>query len=136
MKFLCAADLHLGRQPSRVPSAVLSSGVELTPAVAWRRLVSEAKAMRVDAVLIAGDVLDDEHDFFEAFGDLQAGVEELVASGVEVLAVSGNHDVEVLPRLAKAVPGLVLLGEGGRWEVRTFDDGTCTVHVAGWSYPS
>src|SRR5690606_3127574 len=51
-------------------------------------------------------------------------------------AVSGNHDVAVLPRLAAVVPGVKLLGQGGVWEVVTLTDATTTVHVAGWSYPS
>src|SRR5690606_1898120 len=80
--------------------------------------------------------LEDEHDYFEAYGDLRSGVEELVAAGITVLAVSGNHDVEVLPRLARAVPRLVLLGEGGRWESHTLDDGETTANVVGWSFPT
>lgn len=136
MKLLCAADLHLGRQPSRIGGPVRVLADELSATVAWRGLVASAIALEVTAVLLAGDVLDDEHDYFEAYGDLRAGVEELVAAGIGVFAVSGNHDVEVLPRLARAVPSLVLLGEGGRWEAHTLASESATVHLVGWSYPT
>ena len=109
---------------------------ELSASVAWQRLVDVAIEQRVTAVLLAGDVLDDEHDYFEAFGELKAGVERLVSAGIVVLAVAGNHDVEVLPRLARAVPELVLLGEGGVWQTETLRDDTGTVHVVGWSFPT
>lgn len=135
MKLLCAADLHLGRQPSRLP-AELRGRADLTSATAWRRLVAAALDHEVHAVLLAGDVLDDEFDYFEAYGDLRRGVEELVAAGITVLAVAGNHDVEVLPRLAQAVPELVLLGRGGSWEAHTMSDGEVTANVVGWSFPT
>lgn len=138
MKLLCAADLHLGRRPTRLPDEIGDTpGLEsdLSPQAAWRRLVDVAVAERVTAVLLAGDLLDDEHDYFETFGDLRAGVERLIDAGIGVLAVSGNHDVGVLPRLASAVPGLRVLGLGGVWEVATLTDDDVTVHVAGWSYP-
>lgn len=139
MKLLCAADLHLGRGPSRLPDELGDeSGVNpaVTPQAAWRQLVAFALSERVHAVLLAGDLLDDEHDFFGMYGALRSGVEQLIAGGVAVVAVSGNHDVSVLPRLAGAVPDLRLLGEGGVWEVATLSDGATTAHVAGWSYPS
>ena len=138
MKLLCAADLHLGRRPSRLPvelADIPGLQAELTPQATWRRLVDLAITEQVTAVLLAGDLLDDEHDYFETFGDLRAGVERLIDAGVAVLAVSGNHDVGVLPRLAAAVPGLTMLGAGGAWEVATLVDDDVTVHVAGWSYP-
>ena len=138
MKLLCAADLHLGRRPSRLPDEFDEAelAAALTPQAAWRALVDFAVAERVIAVLLAGDLLDDAHDFYGTFGDLQAGVERLVAAGIDVLAVSGNHDVEVLPRLARAVPALRLLGGEGAWEVATLTAGATSVHVAGWSFPT
>src|SRR5690606_32647583 len=124
---LCAADLHLGRQPSRLGGPVRSLAEELSGSVAWRRLIDAAIEHRVTAVLLAGDVLDDEHDYYEAFGELRAGGERLVGAGVAVVAVSGNHDVEVLPRLAQAVPDLVLLGDGGTWQADALGDDTGSV---------
>jgi len=139
MKLLCVGDIHLGRQPARLPAGLLDEikASELGPAAAWRRAVDFALADEVDAVLLAGDVVEQEDDFYEAYGDLRRGVDRLAAAGVPVLAVSGNHDVQVLPRLADAVPGFRLLGRGGRWEVRDVAgrDGRRCVQVLGWSFP-
>ncbi|HZW27693.1 MAG TPA: DNA repair exonuclease [Trueperaceae bacterium] len=133
MKLLCAADLHLGRQASRLPEDLPRAG--LSPAAAWRRLVDLAIAEGVVAVVLAGDVLDDENDFFEAFGDLRAGAQRLSDAGIRLVAVAGNHDVAVLPRLAQAVPGVSLLGAGGVWESLTLELGGSAVNLVGWSWP-
>ena len=139
MKLLCVGDIHLGRQPARLPAGLLDEikASELGPAAAWRLAVDFALADEVDAVLLAGDVVEQEDDFYEAYGDLRRGVDRLAAAGVPVLAVSGNHDVQVLPRLADAVPGFQLLGRGGRWEVLevTSRNGRRRVQVLGWSFP-
>lgn len=135
MELLCAADLHLGRQPSRVPARLRGSLVELGPAAAWRRLVDTAVERGVAAVLLAGDVVDDDSDFYEAFADLRAGVERLLAAGVQVVAVAGNHDVTALPRLAKLLPGFELLG-GGAWESARISAGGVSVNVVGRSFPA
>ena len=138
MKLLCVGDIHLGRQPSRLPEGVLDEirAGDLGPAAAWTRAVDFALETGTDAVLLAGDVVEQEDDFYEAYGDLRRGVDRLAAAGVPVLAVSGNHDVQVLPRLADAVPGFHLLGSGGKWEVEEVAgrDGR-HVRVLGWSFP-
>ena len=137
MRLLCAADIHLGRRPSRLPDALADHADELDPAAGWRRLVQTALDRGVDALLLAGDVVEQDDDFFEAFTDLRQGVERLTEAGVGVLGVAGNHDVRVLPRLADAVPGFVLLGRGGHWEEHRLQgaDGVC-VRVLGWSFPA
>ena len=138
MKLLCVGDIHLGRQPGRLPAGLLDElkASDLGPAAAWRLAVDFALADEVDAVLLAGDVIEQEDDFYEAYGDLRRGVDRLAAAGIPVLAVSGNHDVQVLPRLADAVPGFRLLGRGGAWEVQDVAgrDGR-RVQVLGWSFP-
>ena len=138
MRLLCVGDIHLGRLPSRLPAVLLdeTSARELGPAAAWRRAVDYAIEAQVDAVLLAGDVVEQEDDFYEAFGDLRRGVDKLAKAGVPILAVSGNHDVQVLPRLADVVPGFRLLGRGGCWEIADLEGsgGRC-VHVLGWSFP-
>ena len=137
MRLLCAADIHLGRRPSRLPDALADHADDLDPAAAWRRLVQTALDRDVDALLLAGDVVDQDDDFFEAFADLRQGVERLTEAGVEVLGIAGNHDVRVLPRLAEAVPGFTLLGRGGRWQEHRLrgSDGV-HVRVLGWSFPA
>lgn len=134
VKLLCTADVHLGRPPSRIPDGIDPAG--LTPAATWHRTVRYAIQEEVDAVLIAGDVVERDDDFYGAYPDLLDGATRLAQAGIETLAVAGNHDRHVLPRLARAVPQVRLLGAGGAWEIHELRgrDGTI-VDVAGWSFP-
>ncbi len=137
-RLLCVGDIHLGRRPSRVPDLSdhgVNSG-DLTPVAAWRRVVDIAIEQRVAAVVLAGDVVEADNQFFEAYGPLQAGVQRLVAAGIPVVAVAGNHDVQVLPRLADEIPGFKLLGRGGVWEQHVIAvGGVPIVRLLGWSFP-
>lgn len=136
MKLLCVADVHLGRSPARLHPDLATRAAHLGPAAAWRRAVDVALDERVNAVLLAGDLVDGGNDFFEAFSDLRQGVARLAEAGIEVVAVSGNHDVEVLPRLVAAVPQVRLLGAGGRWQAYDLEADGAAVRVVGWSFPS
>lgn len=134
---LCLGDLHLGVRPSRVPADADPAVVSV--AEVWRRAVERALREGVGLVLLSGDVVDRANRYFEAFGPLEAGLGRLAEAGVEVCAVAGNHDFDVLPRLADAVGSerFHLLGEGGRWERFTWRDrdGQARLHVDGWSFP-
>lgn len=98
--------------------------------------MDEALRQRVDGVLLVGDVVEQKNDFYEAFADLLQGVERLADSGVTVIGVAGNHDVDVLPKLADVLPSFRLLGREGVWQTTTVKgaDGV-SVRVAGWSFP-
>lgn len=135
LRLLAIGDLHLGRQPSRLPAELAPRARELGPAGAWERVVDAALAAGVDAVALAGDVVEREQDFFEAYRALRAGVERLAGAGIRVLAIAGNHDGAVLPRLAREVAGLELLGEGGAWQRVTLESGGETLSLWGWSFP-
>lgn len=138
MKLLCVGDIHLGRQPARLSDQLLEllRPQSLGPAAAWQRCVAEAIDRAVDAVLLAGDVVEQNNDFYEAYGDLQDGIQQLHAAGIAVLGVAGNHDVEVLPRLADNLPEFVLLGRDGQWQSQQLEgaDGY-RVDILGWSFP-
>jgi exonuclease SbcD len=139
-RLLFVGDMHLGRRPSRLPldSGGYSIGAaELMPAAAWRACVELALRERVDAVALAGDVVDSSEDRFEAYPDLKAGVAALIEAGIPVYGVAGNHDVEALPRLAEQIPSFRLIGARGRWECVdvTTRSGT-PVRLLGWSFPS
>ena len=133
MKILAVGDMHLGRTPSRLPPELRAS--ELGPAEAWRRAVAAALDLGVKAVLLAGDVVDRDDDFFEAYRALESGVETLADAGIDVIGVAGNHDVKVLPRLARHIPQFRLLGGGGRWESCQIHGGREAVTLWGWSFP-
>ncbi len=128
---LAVGDIHLGRLPAGLPGSLAARRRDLGPEAAWNRAVTEAVNRRVDAVLLAGDVVERSRDFFVAYGDLKAGVERLAKAEIPVLAVAGNHDTHVLPRLAAEIDSLELLGAGGQWQARKIDQ----VTVLGWSFP-
>ncbi|UCF69385.1 MAG: DNA repair exonuclease [Acidobacteriota bacterium] len=136
-KLLCVGDIHLGRRPTRLPEdlgAVRSA--ELSPAAAWKQSVKRALELEVDAVLLAGDVVESLDDRFAAYAVLETGVRQLVAEGIEVFGVSGNHDGEALPRLADRIDGFRLLGRGGRWDRALIErEHKPRIQLYGWSFP-
>ncbi len=87
------------------------------------------------AVLLAGDLVEREDDFFEACRELGDGVCRFMEKNTQVIAVAGNHDVKVLPRLADRVPQFRLLGRSGKREhcdiVRVCE----SVTLWGWPFP-
>ena len=133
MKILAVGDMHLGRTPSRLPPELHAQ--ELGPAEAWDRTVAAALDLGVKAVLLAGDVVDRDDDFFEAYRALEGGVRTLANAAVEVIGIAGNHDVKVLPRLARHIPQFRLLGEGGHWESCRIAGDREAVTLWGWSFP-
>lgn len=137
LRLLAVGDLHLGRRPTRLPEALAGRLEDFAPATAWQRTVDLAVRESVDAVVLAGDVVESRHDYFEALPRLQAGVATLAQAGIQTLAVSGNHDVDVLPRLIDRVPDARLLGRNGRWEsiVLTAASGEQAT-LWGWSFPT
>ncbi|MEX1197873.1 MAG: metallophosphoesterase [Pseudohongiellaceae bacterium] len=136
LKLLAVGDIHLGRYPSRLPEALSGERRALAPAAAWKRVVDHAVADAVDVVALAGDVVEREDDFFEAYRELHRGVQRLTEAGIRVLGVAGNHDVKVLPRLADQLPDFHLLGRGGEWESTTLEAGGESLTLHGWSFPS
>ncbi len=135
MKILAVGDMHLGRTPSRLPPELAARANALGPAEAWRRTVKKALETSVRAVLLAGDVVEREDDFFEAYRELSGGVERLAEQGVEVIGVAGNHDVRVLPRLARQTDGFRLLGSDDQWQCHPIVADNETINLWGWSFP-
>ena len=75
-----------------------------------------ARERQVDAVLVAGDLINLNADVMAAIGDLKAGFAELGA--IPVFAISGNHDFSSLVRVANQFEGrLVPVGLDRQWEV-------------------
>ncbi|MFW5815717.1 MAG: metallophosphoesterase family protein [Wenzhouxiangella sp.] len=128
---LAVGDIHLGRSPAALHPDLAPRSAELGPEAAWARCVDEALERGVDGVLLAGDVVERSRDLLVAYGDLKKGIERLAGAGIPVLAVAGNHDTLVLPRLAAEIEPLHLLGAGGRWEEKSIGK----LRVLGWSFP-
>ncbi len=139
VKILFVGDMHLGRLPARLPDSLAGDSVDrrrLGPAGAWARTVDLALQQEVAAVVLAGDVVESANARFEALGLLERGVRQLTAAGIEVLAIAGNHDVDILPGLADMIEGFHLLGPAGTWSGHTISSaGPPAVHIVGWSFP-
>lgn len=136
MKILLTADVHIGRQPSRVP---LEHGQEFSCSNSWRAIVDLALAENVRALIVAGDLVDASNQFLEAAGALEEGVRRLGEQGVELILIAGNHDVEVMPELARvaALDSVRILGKNGCWESLTVtgDAHEICPQVFAWSFP-
>jgi len=133
---ILSGDLHLGRASSRVPGRIHRD--ELRAAGAWGRIVELAIREQAAAVCLSGDVVDQDNRFWEAIGPLERGIRRLSSAGIRTLAVAGNHDHEVLARLARqfATDTFHLLGRNGNWERLSLkEDGRTILHVDGWSFP-
>lgn len=136
MRVLCAGDLHLGRRSSKIPAHLDGPGYSCS--AAWEAIVKIAIAEQVDLVALSGDLVDRDNRYFEAYGPLERGLHSLSEAGIEIFAVAGNHDFDVLPRLDDTLASdrFHLLGKSGRWErVTLHRDGRPALHVDGWSFP-
>src|ERR1700761_9763949 len=138
-RVLCSADLHVGRGPSRIGALDPASA---SCAAMVGHLVRMAIDLRVDAVALAGDLVDRANHYFEAFGPLLEGLKKLSQAEIDVVCVGGNHDFDVLPRLAADLKSdrLHFLGAGGKWETATLrrptaqnPNGEPYLNLVGWS---
>jgi len=134
IKILATADLHLGKSSSAVPADSEESSTKHT----WRRMIDWAIGNDVEAILMAGDIIDQDNRYFEAIGPLQAGFDKLSKQGIQVYLVTGNHDFDVLADIIRnnRYDNIHLLGADGTWEKKIHHGSTGTIQLAGWSFPS
>ncbi len=106
-------------------------------AAGWGDIVELAIEQRVAVVCLSGDVADQDNRFFEAIGPLERGIGRLAERGIRTVAVAGNHDHDVLGRLADQFPpeAFKLLGRGGVWERLSIEHDGTVLHIDGWSFP-
>ncbi|RME23114.1 MAG: DNA repair exonuclease, partial [Deltaproteobacteria bacterium] len=135
LKLMAIGDVHLGRVPSLRAKMDDDDRVQSGPETALRLAVDAAIAHKVQAVLFAGDLVESESDFFEGFRVLEKQTRRLLDEGIRVIAVGGNHDCRVLPRLAEVTGRLELLGRGDEWESVSIEGGGDKVEIWGWSFP-
>ena len=136
IRILATADLHLGRPAARIPSLDFA---RQSSEMRWNSIVQRAIREKVDAVALAGDVIEHSNRFFEAVGLFEHGLKQLAEHEIPVYAVAGNHDWDVLPRAVDAVGAkrLHLLGHGGRWESAELSrGGKVVLRFTGWSFPT
>lgn len=134
MKILVTGDIHLGRRSGAIDSSSLHGSTRYI----WEEIVNRAILYSVDVVVLTGDVVDRDNRYFEAIGPLQEGFEKLENAGIQVVAVAGNHDFDVLPELldARHFSNVHFLGRGQAWEKQTLMVREKPVIFAGWSFAS
>lgn len=138
-ELLLVGDVHLGRRPSGLDEILADHGLnprQLSPATALELVTRHACQHPPRAVIFAGDLVDQEDDCFEAYGDLERSVRTLREAGIPVMSVAGNHDAKVLPRLVERVEGVELLGPGATWELRELGGEGPPVDLLAWSFPA
>jgi len=132
LKLLVTGDIHLGMRST-------GPGEHLSVRPMWEEIVPKLAVKHdVDLVVLTGDIVEHANRLFEAQGSLRRGVERLLQDGIEVVAVSGNHDHDVFPGMVDAVdrPGFRLLGRDATWERLAWpNDREPQVYLEGWSFP-
>ncbi|NLN74887.1 MAG: DNA repair exonuclease [Armatimonadetes bacterium] len=133
MKLFCTGDLHIGRRSSHLPDTEQHSCAD-----AWLRAADTAIYETADVVLLSGDIINKDNQFFEAAGPLEAGIQKLIERKIHVCAVAGNHDYRALTQFLHGIQGdyLHLLGVDGKWDSVIIEHGGQKLRVVGWSFPS
>lgn len=131
MKLLLTGDIHLGRTSTRTGD---TDPLRHGTVAAWNRMVDLAIREKVRVVCLSGDIVDGQNRYWESVGPLNDGIRRLGEAGVLTVAVAGNHDHDVFPRLAATLPDTTfrLLGAGGVWDREVVDN---TIAIDGWSFP-
>jgi exonuclease SbcD len=136
MKILLTGDVHVGRASSAVEGGATE---ELLAAAAWERIVSLAIERDVAAVFVSGDLVEHSNRYFEARGPIEKGLKRLTERKIRTIAVTGNHDFDSLPEMARSFNerGLAfeLLGIDGQWTETSVQSGGESLDVIGWSFP-
>ena len=138
LQVLVTGDIHVGRSSTRLPESFPAGSARAVNG--WQAVVDHAIEHRFDLLLLTGDIADQDNKFWEAVGPLASGIGRLAEHDIQTIAVSGNHDHDVLPRLADQLEGsgaFRLLGREGRWERHSVEvEGRVILHVDGWSFPA
>lgn len=139
MRLLCASNLHVGRSTYGIPERLGLDTARLSMTATWDALVDLARAESVDAIVIAGDLIDRENRRFEPIGPVERGLTTLANHDIPVYIVAGDDDVDTVRALAAndTSGALRLLGGDGAWETTSITgrDGQ-SITVAGWSAPA
>ncbi|HYH10832.1 MAG TPA: hypothetical protein VD789_00660 [Thermomicrobiales bacterium] len=126
----------MGRSTYGIPERLGLDTARLSMTATWDALVDLARGESVDAVIIAGDLIDRENRRFEPIGPIERGLTTLARHEIPVYVVAGDDDVDTVRALAEndTSGALRLLGGDGSWQTATITgrDGQ-SITVAGWS---
>ena len=134
IKIIATSDLHIGRKATGIEGG----GPELSTREIWKRMVDYAIRNNIDALALAGDIVDHNNRYFEAVAPLLSAFALLKEKEIQVFMVAGNHDFDVLPQILQSnnFDNVHMLGTNGTWEVQLFEKNGERVQFAGWSFPS
>jgi len=139
IRLLCLADIHLGRSSASAMPDELDFTC-FTPRKAWEEVIQYALSPKnnIDAILLAGDVVNQNDLFFETYHVFESGVRRLLEAGIHLIAVAGNHDASVFQKLVRSIasPKFHLLGQEGKWESITLTLKSRLIRFDGWSFPA
>ncbi len=137
LTLMVTGDLHLGRHPTKIPGVI--DGKIFSPGSVWQDTVDAACRRAADAIVVSGDLIDQDNSFFEAWGPFESGLQRLAEADIPVFMVAGNHDSQVLEKFLNSMGDLNcrLIGRNGNWERVTIEkDGKIVLNLDGWSYPT
>lgn len=138
VRFLHAADFHLGAQFIAAHQRDLALGQQLRSAVraAYDNVISAAIDNEVDFVCFAGDLFNAIDCDYPSQGAFIAGLKRLDDAGIEAYFVAGNHDaLDASDRLA--LPSNAHLMRSDVVERIVFEkDGVQPCAIYGRSYPT
>ena len=105
--FLHAADLHLDSPLKGLDPEAPAERIRRATRDALVNMVDFALKQRVEFVLIAGDLYDGNWKDWRTGQFLVQQLGRLLRDGVEIVAISGNHDAAKVLSLRVPVPGLM-----------------------------
>lgn len=139
---IATSDIHLGRNSSRLPRPQYA---ELGPTTAALGQISDAAFQYdVDAVIIAGDLIDGSNHFLEVYDALDRFFRTLLEQEIHVILTTGNHDFDTLHEFINhwnppdTNAEIVLLSEQNGWDTITLTnkEGSEAAQFIGWSFQS
>ncbi|MBM3997764.1 MAG: DNA repair exonuclease [Planctomycetes bacterium] len=99
MRFLHTADLHLGLSVTRF--GVKNGEIQEARFTSLRKLIEASSQHRVDFLLIAGDLFDDNR---VDFNTSRRALELLESAGMPVFVIPGNHDPYTIDSVYRRPP--------------------------------
>ena len=127
--FLHAADLHLDSPLRGLDPGAPVERIRRATRDALVNLVDFALKQRVEFVLLAGDLYDGDWKDWRTGQFLVQQLGRLLRDGIEIVAISGNHDAAKVLSLRVPVPGLMGTDKPG---TRLLERAPVAVHGQGF----
>ncbi len=131
--FLHAADLHLDSPLRGLDAAAPAERIRDASRQALANLVTLAEERQVAFVLLAGDLYDGDWKDWRTGQFLAQQLARLTRAGIEVVAISGNHDAEQVLTKKLSIPGML---RAARPETRRLRDVPVAVHGQSFATPA